>query len=87
MKRKELINEIVCFCFDFGLFKSPFKIRQIKNNIEKQMDDVVFIENLINTIFVKAKEQKILKEKRTTDLLIELEMIRLRLEDKSFDKS
>ena len=81
MKRKFLVNEIVYFCFDFGLFKSPFKIIQIKNNIEKQLDDVVFIENLINTIFVKAKERKILREKRTMDLLIELEVIRLKLED------
>jgi len=82
MRKKEVVNEIVNFCFEFGIFKSPFRIKQIKNNIEKQLDDVVFIENLINTIFVKAKERKILRTKRAMNLLIELEKIRISLEDK-----
>ena len=87
MKRKDIASEIVCFCVKHKKIKASGDKREIKKAIEQQLVECAFIENVINTIFIKAKEQKILREKRTMDLLIELEMIRLRLEDNESNKS
>jgi len=86
MERKELINEVVNFCFALGIFKNPLKTGEIKESIESQLDDVVFVENLISTVFNKARDRKLLTD-RAMDLLIELEKIRIRLEQKDFNKS
>lgn len=82
MKRKVLVNEVVSFCFDYDLFKSPVKAKEIKSSLNKKLEDVAFIENLINTIFIKAKKRKILRTQRIINLLLELEKLRLKLEDK-----
>ena len=85
MDKNVLSNEIAHFCCYFNLLENPVDNKQIKENIKKQLDDVVFVENLYNTIFKKAKQYKILKRARIKALLIELEKIRIDLENKEFD--
>lgn len=86
MERKLLIKEIVDFCCDYKLFKNPTDAKLINENIEEQLNDVAFIENLYNVIFRKAKQYHLLGQKRVIDLLMELEKIRLKLEHNGFDK-
>jgi len=83
MERTVLIDEIINFGLNYGLLKNPFVIKRIRKNIEKELTEVEFVENLYNTIFSKAKERKVLRQKRIKDLLMELEKLRLELEDKT----
>lgn len=55
MKKKVLIDEIMRFCFKYGIITNTVQVEIIKRNIEEQLHDVAFVETLINTIFVKEK--------------------------------
>ena len=77
---EDLINEVAYFCFKYGIFHSSVKLIHIKAAIEKQLDEVEFVENLINIIFVKAKQRKKLSDPKTVELIIELEKLRLKME-------
>lgn len=70
------------FCFKYRIITNTVQIEIIKRNIEEQLHDVAFVENLINTIFIKAKQYKVLGTKKVMALIMELEKIRLKLEDK-----
>lgn len=73
-----------------------FKIMDYEINeylVEKRiidgLDDIIFVENLINVFYKKMKSkrfQKSLNKDRLTKLLIELEKIRLNLEFKGGEK-
>ena len=82
MRRKTLIDEIVRFCFDYGLFAKykTVNVREIKKKMVNQLKDSAFIEDLINTIIVTTKEHEVIDAQRVKNLLSELEKIRLALE-------
>lgn len=83
MKKKVLIDEIMRFCFKYGIITNTVQVEIIKRNVEEQLHDVAFVENLINTIFVKAKRFKNLGNKKVVRLIIELEKLRLELENQA----
>jgi len=83
MEREVLVNEIYVVCLELGVLKHNSNENQIKNNIRKQLSEVVFIENLYNTVFRKAKQRGAFHKAKVKKLLIELESLRLELEIES----
>jgi len=79
MERKELVNEIASFCYEYRLWNRAIKIDELKNIIEFQLKDFEFVESLINTIIVKTNHKNIDVEK-VKKILLELDKIRLELE-------
>ena len=82
MQRKVLVENIIDFCLEYGVFNISGRISDIRTNIEHQLVDYEFVEGLINMIIVKTKDQKDIDTGRLIELLIELEKIRLELEYK-----
>jgi len=82
MERDILINEIVSFCLDYGVLIDR---REVKSKIEEGLEKAELIENLINTIFIKAKNGKIRDIEKVKELLIELEKTRLDLEFRDYN--
>ena len=80
MKREELISEITDFCFKYRLFNKSVYMSEIKDKIEKGLNESDFIESLINTIIYKTRNQKNIDTEKLKKLLLELEKIRLELE-------
>ena len=83
MERKELINEIAYFCYEYRLFSKVIEESEIKERIEKQLNESDFLESLINTIIVKTKNHKNMNVEKLTALLLELEKLRLEIEYKN----
>lgn len=81
MKKKVLIDEIMRFCFKYRIITNTVQGEIIERNIGEQLNDVVFVENLINAIFIRGKQYKILRSKKVMNIILELERIRLELED------
>ena len=86
MERKVLINEIANFCFYYGLYNRPINISEIKSNIEYQLRNCEFIENLINMINVNIRKRKNVDIQKLIDILTELERLRLEIEYNNIDK-
>ena len=82
MERNVLVNEIASFCFQYGIFDKSIRVSEIKNRIRNQLDNVEFIENLINTLIIKTRNRKNIDVEKLKELLLELEKIRLELEYK-----
>ena len=82
MKRNILVEEIMNFCLDYGVF---IELKEIKSKIKQGLEQAELIESLINTIFLKAKSSKNMDIERVKELLIELEEVRLDLEFKDYD--
>ena len=82
MNRDILIREIVSFCLDYGVLLDK---HEIKRKLESGLERAEFVEDLINTIFRKAKKDRGMDIERVKELLIELEKIRLDLEFKDYD--
>lgn len=80
MEKYELIEEIMKFGFDYGLFNIGIDKREIKTGISYMLDDCEFLENLINTIILKSKYGDNSDKERIKVILLELEKIRLELE-------
>jgi len=80
MERKYLIGEIISFCFEYKVFTKKVNIREIKESIDRQLEDTIFIENLINMIICKTKYRKNVDVARIKRLLLALEKIRLEME-------
>jgi len=80
MERKELINAIIDFCIEYRVFIKLNSTDEIKIKIENGLNDMEFIENLINTIILKARNSKNIDIDKIKNLLLELEKIRLELE-------
>jgi len=80
---EKLIEKIVACCVYLGIFKSDDNKNQIKSDIIalKLLKDVVFVETLYNRVFRLAKERNVLQTDDIKNLLIELERIRIELED------
>jgi len=83
MKRNLLVDAIYELCLDLAIIEKTIAKngeKEIKHNIRLILEEAIFVENLYNTIFVKAKRLKLLQNKKITNILIELEKIRLQLE-------
>jgi len=79
-KLARLASELTDFCFAHGIFNTKCGAREVKQKIEEQFDDVVFVEGLINVIIVKAQNLKDIDRDKLIELLSELEKLRLELE-------
>ena len=84
MKRNILVNEIVTFCFTNEIFHKTIKVSEIKNRVRICLDEIDFIESLINTIIIKTRISKNIDIEKAKELLVELEKIRLELEYKDY---
>ena len=82
MERNTLISAIVRFCFDYDGFIDD----EIERKVESKLNEVEFIENLINTIVIKAKNSRNIDITQVKAMLLELEKIRLELEYKDYNK-
>jgi len=80
MERKRLANELTDFCLEYKIFNISCGAKEIKQRIEEQFDDVIFVEGLINLIIVKAKKLDDIDTGKLVELLSELERVRLELE-------
>ena len=83
MNKDILIDEIASFGFNYGLFNDQIEIEEIKKRIGYMLEDSEFLENLINTIILKARYYKNIDMDKLKKLLIDLEKTRLELEYKS----
>ena len=80
MDRKELAKEIADFCIKYRLLGKPKNIILAKDRIEKELENICFVESLIHMIILKTQYIKDVDTKRLKNLLMELEMVRLDLE-------
>ena len=84
MGKNVLVNEIVSFCFDYGIVHESMNGDELKSIVYNHLEEEPFIENLINTIIIKSKTCPNLDIDRLKDLLIELEKVRIELEYKDY---
>ena len=85
MSQDKLVKEIIKTCKYFRIIELEVDSVFIEKKIATELDDVIFVENLLS-IFYKKKNQKCyqkkLNQQRFKNLLLELEKIRLNLEFK-----
>ena len=84
MERKELINEIISFCFECGVLDASDNVGELQIIFDSKLEEPHFIENLINTIVIKTRTCGELDIEKIKNLLLELERVRLELEFKSY---
>ena len=82
-KLTRLAGELTDFCIECKIFNITCGAKEIKQRIEEQFCDVVFVEGLINLMIVKSKNQKDIDTGKLVELLSELERLRLELEYKA----
>jgi len=87
MERKRLANELTEFCLEYKIFNSTHGAKEIKQRIEEQFIDVVFVENLINLIIVRSKNHKDIDTDKLVELLSELDRLRNELEYQTPERS
>ena len=87
IERRRLASELTDFCLAYKIFNISCGVKEIKQRIEEQFDDVVFVEGLINMIIVKAKNQENIDTGQLIELLSALERLRLELEYKAPKKA
>ena len=83
MNRKKLANEVTEFCLAYGIFNISGEVKELKQRIEEQFIDVIFVEGLINMIIVKARDHENIDKKGLIKVLSDLERLRLELEYKT----
>jgi len=86
-KLARLANELTEFCLEYQVFNISCGAKEIKQRIEEQFCDVVFVEGLINLIIIKTKNQKNVDTVRLVELLSELERLRLELEYRGMNEN
>jgi len=77
----ELVDEIIYFCDLFDIFELDNK-NLITKEITKNLDNIVFVENLINRLHEEMKLKRyisIINKHRLDDLLAELEGTKISL--------
>jgi len=83
MSQDKIVKEIIKTCKYFRIMEYDVETCFVEKKIIDGLEDVIFVENLLN-IFYKKKNQnyfkKNLNQHRLKNLLIELEKIRLNLE-------
>ena len=77
MERKKLAHELTSFCLAYRILNITCEAEEIVQRIEGQLDDVVFVETLINQIIIKAKKYRDIDTGKLINLLSELERLRL----------
>ena len=82
-KLARLADELTDFCLEYKIFNITCGAKEIKQRIEEQFCDVIFVEGLINLIIVKVRNQKDIDTGKLVELLSELERLRLELEYKT----
>jgi len=87
MERKRLARELTDFCLEHKIFIISCGVKEIKQRIEEQFDDVVFVEGLIKIIIDKTKKDEKIDTDKLVELLTELERLRLQLEYKTLKKA
>jgi hypothetical protein len=80
MGRKDLVNELIEFIDRYRLFSNAENLRMARDKIERQLENSVFVEGLIQTLIVKARYLDNVDFEQLKRLLIGLEEIRLELE-------
>jgi len=79
-KLTRLANELTDFCLEYKIFNTTCGAKELKQRIEEQFCDVVFVEGLITRIIKKAKNHEDIDTGKLVELLSELERLRLELE-------
>jgi len=87
MEQKRLASELTDFCLEHKIFTISCGAKEIKQRIEEQFDDVVFVEGLIKIIIDKVTNDRCIDTDKLVELLTELERIRLKLEYKTAEKA
>lgn len=85
MEQYKLVKEIIKTCQYFKIMNCDINDSFVKKKIIDGLEDIIFVENLLNIFYKKMKQkrfQKTLNQNRLKRLLIELEKIRLNLEFK-----
>ena len=85
MEQYKLVKEIIKTCQYFKVMKYDINDAFVEKKIIDGLDDIIFVENLLNIFYKKMKLkrfQNTLNQERLKRLLIELEKIRLNLEFK-----
>ncbi len=80
-----LVKEIINTCKYFKIIDNEVNDLLIEKKIIDGLEDIIFVENLLNVLYFKIKAKRNIKKlnlKRLKNLLIELEKIRLNLEFK-----
>ena len=83
MNQYTLTKEIIKTCKYFKIIEYEIDNCFVEKKIIDGLEDIIFVENLLNIFYKKMKLkrfQKNLNENRLKKLLIELEKIRLNLE-------
>lgn len=85
MEQYKIVKEIIKTCQYFKIIEKNIDDYFVEKKIIDGLDDIIFVENLLNIIYKKMKLKKYknsLNQNRLKKLLIELEKIRLNLEFK-----
>ena len=85
MEQYKLVKEIIKTCQYFKVMNCDVNDSFVEKKIIDGLEDIIFVENLLNIFYKKMKLkrfQKTLDQNRLKKLLIELEKIRLNLEFK-----
>lgn len=85
MEQYKLVKEIIKTCQYFKIMNYDINDSFVEKKIIDGLEDIIFVENLLNILYKKMKQkrfQKTLNQNRLKRLLIELEKIRLNLEFK-----
>jgi len=90
MEQKKLVrlaSELTDFCLEYRIFNITCGVKEIKQRITEQFDDVVFVEGMIGLIIDKVNHRQDIDTGRLIELLAELERVRLELEYKQSEKA
>ena len=85
MEQYKLVKEIIKNCQYFKIVERDIDNYFVEKKIIDGLDDIIFVENLLNIFYKKMKLKRYrnsLDQNRLKKLLIELEKIRLNLEFK-----
>lgn len=85
MDQYKLVKEIIKTCQYFEIVERDIDNYFVEKKIIDGLDDIIFVENLLNIFYKKMKLKRYrnsLDQNRLKKLLIELEKIRLNLEFK-----
>jgi len=85
MEQYKLVKEIIKTCQYFKVMKRDINDAFVEKKIIDGLEDIIFVENLLNIFYKKMKLKRFLNtlnQERLKKLLIELEKIRLNLEFK-----
>jgi len=80
MKRNKIAEITAKFLFDYKMLDGDINEAEVIEVINSYLDDVVFVETLINLIIKRANVRRDIDAVKLIDMLIELERIRLELE-------